>query len=40
MKRLSGRIDVGSESHHITILDEEDVSVNFSGVVRIKYIYI
>jgi len=24
MKRLSGGIDVGSESHHITILDEED----------------
>ncbi|MDP2960115.1 MAG: transposase, partial [candidate division Zixibacteria bacterium] len=23
MKRLSGGIDVGSESHHITILDEE-----------------
>jgi len=24
MKRLSGGIDVGSESHHITILDDED----------------
>jgi transposase len=24
MKRLSGGIDIGSESHHITILDEED----------------
>jgi len=24
MKRLSGGIDVGSESHHVTILDEED----------------
>ena len=24
MKRLSGGIDVGSESHHILILDEED----------------
>jgi activator of 2-hydroxyglutaryl-CoA dehydratase len=24
MKRLSGGIDVGSESHHIIILDEED----------------
>jgi len=24
MKRLSGGIDVGSASHHITILDEED----------------
>jgi len=24
MKRLSGGIDVGSEFHHITILDEED----------------
>jgi len=24
MKRLSGGIDMGSESHHITILDEED----------------
>ena len=24
MKRLSGGIDVGSESYHITILDEED----------------
>jgi len=24
MKRLSGGIDVGSESHHITILDEKD----------------
>src|SRR5665648_411650 len=24
MKRLSGGIDVGSESHHITIIDEED----------------
>jgi activator of 2-hydroxyglutaryl-CoA dehydratase len=24
MKRLSGGIDIGSESHHVTILDEED----------------
>ena len=24
MKRLSGGIDIGSASHHITILDEED----------------
>ena len=24
MKRLSGGIDVGSEFHHITILDDED----------------
>ena len=24
MKRLSGGIDVGSESHHILILDDED----------------
>jgi len=24
MKRLSGGIDIGSVSHHITILDEED----------------
>jgi len=24
MKRLSGGIDVGSESHHIIILDDED----------------
>ena len=24
MKRLSGGIDVGIESHHITILDEKD----------------
>ncbi len=24
MKRLSGGIDVGNESHHITILDDED----------------
>jgi len=24
MKRLSGGIDVGSVSHHFTILDEED----------------
>jgi len=24
MKRLSGGIDIGSESHHIIILDEED----------------
>ena len=24
MKRLSGGIDVGSASHHVTILDEED----------------
>ena len=24
MKRLSGGIDVGSEFHHITILDQED----------------
>jgi len=34
MKRLSGGIDVGSESHHIIILDEED---NFLYNQKVAY---
>ena len=34
MKRLSGGIDVGSESHHITILDEEDKVLYNQKVAR------
>ena len=38
MKRLSGGIDIGSESHHITILDEEDIIIYFRYLVFKEHI--